>query len=118
MNYVRFLKEMNNIENGNWKALVSRERDFVLIKTDCGPAIHVNRDDNGEIRCSLYSLPGVEKESLDLVIDFVKSTNQLEVGEVTADIAEKFGMIKQFDNAGAVMISMIKEALTEHANED
>ncbi|WP_203621863.1 hypothetical protein [Apilactobacillus nanyangensis] len=118
MNYVNFLKQINNIDGGNWTALASRERDFTLIMVNKQPAIHVIKDNKGKTHCPLYSLNGIEDESLDLVIEFVKSNGQLDANEATTDIAEQFGMIKQFDSAGEVMFSLIEEALTEHANED
>lgn len=118
MNYVNFLKQINNIEGGNWKALVSRERDLALITVDKTPAINVIKDDKGKIHCSLHSLNGIENESLDLVIEFVKGNDQLGVNEETAYIAEEFGIIKRFDDAGELMFNFIKESLKEHANED
>lgn len=118
MNYVNFLKQMNNIDCGNWTALVSRELDFTLIMVNKQPAIHVIKDNKGKTHCPLYSLNGIEDEALDLVIEFVKSNGQLDANEATTDIAEQFGMIKQFDSAADVMISLVKEALTEHTNED
>ena len=54
MNYVNFLKEINNIDCGNWTALVSRERDFTLIMVNKQPAIHVIKDNKGKTHCPLY----------------------------------------------------------------
>lgn len=118
MNYVNFLKQINNIECGNWKALVSRDRDMALITVDKTPAINVIKDDKGKIHCSLHSLIGIEIESLDLISEFVKGNDQLGVNEETAYIAEELGMIKRFDDAGELMINFIKESLKELANED
>lgn len=116
MNYVNFLKQMNNLDDDRWTADVSRERDFVLIKNDIGIAIKIDKDDNGKTNCELHELRGAKNERLDLIIQFVKSNDQLDVKDENVDTAEEYGLIKQFDDSGEIAMNFIRETILERTN--
>lgn len=111
MNYVNFLKQINNLDDGKWTADVSRERDFALIKNDIGIAIKIIKEDNGKVECELHELRGASNNKLDLIIQFVQGNDQLDVKEQNADTAEEYGLIKQFDTAADIAINFVKEQL-------
>lgn len=107
---------MNNLDDDKWTADVSRERDLVLIKNNIGVAIVVDKDDDGKVNCGLHELRGAKNERLDLVIQFVKSSDQLDVKAENADTAEEYGLIKQFDDAGEIAMNFIRETILERIN--
>lgn len=115
MDYITFLKKMNELTNNNWKARVADDRShFVLLQNEDNIAL--SYDKGGSYR--LFNLGGINSTALDVIYAFTKSKDPLSTDAEEENYAELFGLVKAYPNKQAVAMSIMTDRLESMIEEN
>ena len=121
MNYIGFLKKINELTNNNWKARITDDRShFVLLQNEDNIALSYDKV-GSDSSYHLFNLGGVNSTALDLIYAFIQSKEPLQTDEEEENYAKWFGLVKNYPNKQAVAMSIMTDRLESmieehHAN--
>lgn len=111
MNYIGFLKKINELTKNNWKARIADDRShFVMLQNEDNIAISYDKTDS-DSSYHLFNLGGANSTALDVIYAFTKSKDPLEADEEEENYAKLFGLVKNYPNKQAVAMSIMTDRL-------
>lgn len=110
MNFITFLKKINELSEYEWSAKITGKRDYLLILVDGGD-VAIEYDNNMEDGVfQLFSLGGVKGKAIDLIYAFTQSKEPLNINEEDEKIAQSL-FIRTYEDPIDVAHSVLTDNL-------